>query len=99
MLRGICLGLAGLAAAGTLACGCMATPAAATADTNAGQAIECKVNAATARCAYVDEDGDGVCDNREDGTCVGQGCSSGHRADHACGAGVRHGRDGACHRR
>lgn len=67
MLRGICLGLAGLATAGTIAFGCLATPAAATGPAPASQAIERKVDAATARCAYADADG--VCDNREDSAC------------------------------
>ncbi len=91
MLRGICLGLAGLAAAGALTFGCMAAPAAATGSALTGQAIERKVDVATSRCAYVDADGDGVCDNREDGTCAERGCEAGHHSGRGGGAGGRHG--------
>ena len=69
MLRGICLGLAGLAAAGALSLGCLATPAAARRSALTGQAIERKVDAATDRFAYVDADADGACDHREANAC------------------------------
>lgn len=95
MLKGICLGLAGLAAAGALSFGCMAAPAAAMGSSLAGQAIERKADAATARCAYVDADGDGACDNREGGTCAERGCEAGHHSGRGCGSGVRSGRGGA----
>lgn len=96
MLKGICLGLAGLAAAGALSFGCMAAPAAATGSALAGQAIERKADAATARCAYVDADGDGACDNREGGTCAGRGRETGCHSGRGCDAGARHG--GGAHR-
>lgn len=91
MLKGICLGLAGLAAAGALSLGCLATPAAAARSSLTGQAIERRVDAATARCAYVDADGDGACDNREGGMCAGRGCETGCHSGRGCGAGGRHG--------
>ena len=81
MLRGICLGLAGLAAAGALSLGCLATPAAAARSSLTGQAIERKVDAATDRCAYVDADADGVCDHREVNGC---GSFADADADGAC---------------
>ena len=96
MLRGICLGLAGLAAAGALSLGCLATPAAAARSSLTGQAIERKADAATDRCVYVDVDADGVCDNREDGTCAGRGCETGCHSGRGCDAGARHG--GGAHR-
>lgn len=95
MLKGICLGLAGLAAAGALSFGCMAAPAAAMGSALAGQAIERKADAATDRCVYVDVDADGACDNREGGTCAGRGCGRGHHSGWGCGSGVRRGRGGA----
>lgn len=91
MLKGICLGLAGLAAAGALSLGCLATPAAAARSSLTGQAIERRVDAATDRCVCVDVDADGVCDNREDGTCAERGCEAGHHSGRGGGAGGRHG--------
>lgn len=102
MLKGICAGLACVAAAGALALGCATTPAVAvTGDVSASEvAGRCLEGDATCR-NFVDRDGDGVCD---DCGLVPFLEGSGHHGVRELGHGRCYGADshrgsGSCHER